>query len=213
MGPGLRGHFVLYHWTDTLGLSGPCVDREHASVNTENSSRKAKIGRKEGGRLCRSSAAHAGHGVGPGLRGYFVVCLLHQQHPFVNTENSSRGSQNRKKIRGDRDASALLQGLDMTCPLLPRRHFMVGHNVLVHCDCCVICCGLYYSSLSGWTRDGEIGRKGGGPSCNTAHRGICKTPPPRLILHTAGTDWATQNRKKGGGARLADACFCKGCMS
>ena len=108
VGPGLRGHFVLYHWTDTLGLPGPCVDREHASVNTKNSSRTTKIGRKEGGRLCRSSAAYAGHGVSPGLRGYFVVCLLHQQHPCVNTENSSRGSQNRKKIRGDRDASALL---------------------------------------------------------------------------------------------------------
>ena len=99
-----------------------------------------------------------------------------------------------------------------------------GAVMQVHCcrgstwfwftDCCVICCGLYYGSLSGRRRDGEIGRKGGGPSCNTAQRGICKTPS-RLMLHTAGTDWATQNRKKGegGGARLADACFCKGRMS
>ena len=175
MGPGLREHFVLYHWTDT-------IDQEHACVNTENSSRKAKIGRKAGGRLCRSSAAHAGHGVGPGLRGYFVVCLLHQQHPCVNTENSSPGSQNRKKIRGDRDASALLQGRDMTCPPpppLPRRHFMVGHNVLVHCDCCVICCGLYYGSLSGCTRDGEIGREGGEAVMQARHSaGFARPPPP-----------------------------------
>ena len=105
MGPGLREHFVLYHWTDTLGLSGPCVDREHASVNTENSSRKAKIGRKEG-----AEAAPRTRDMAWALAcgGIFVVCLLHQQHPCVNTENSSRGSQNRKKIGGDRDASALL---------------------------------------------------------------------------------------------------------
>ena len=54
------------------------------------------------------------------------------------------------------------------------KDFMVGHK----CDCCAICCGLYYASLSGRTKDGEIGRKGGGPSCNTAQGGICKTPPP-----------------------------------
>ena len=88
---------------------------------------------------------------------------------------------------------------------------MVGHNVLVHCDCCVICCGLYYGSLSGCTKDGEIGRKGGGPSCNTAQRGIWKTSPGSYFILQGQAGRHRIGRK--GGARLADACFCKGCMS
>ena len=90
---------------------------------------------------------------------------------------------------------------------------MVGHNVLVHCDCCVICCGLYYSSLSGCTGDGEIGRKGGGPSCSTAQRGIYKTPPPPAHTSYCRVTGRRRIGRKGGGARLADACFCKGYMS
>ena len=62
---------------------------------------------------------------------------------------------------------------------------MVGHNVLVHCDCCVICCGLYYGSLSG--------------SRNTAQREICKTPPGSYFILQGLTGRRRIGRKAGGG--------------
>ena len=78
---------------------------------------------------------------------------------------------------------------------------MVGHNVLVHCDCCVICCGLYYGSLSGCTRDGEIIRKKRGRAVmqHGTARDLQDPPPGSYFILQGQTARYRIGRKGGGG--------------